>query len=420
MIHKIMLSLVCVLCVLESVAAQGDERQAKDLAAKASELAGRKEFEQAAALMKKAVLLAPANDKYLGDLSELEFKTGKFADGLEHARAAIKLNDKVATYYLLGAMHALKEQERELAREFCETVVKRDLGSAAVQNAQQFLKNYLDKRTFTLHWKLDPQRGRIVNGAIAIAVPRTGLPYQSVSYEVSGVKSHKLVRGEVNDVVMIVPQGKEPFPLTFKIVTQPYSYKKLLAKASPSAPLPADAKASLGPIATIDPKSPTLKKLSASLKGDNAIARVGNIQAWLKKNIEYKLQKKTIGELDFKSVDDIVKRGHAECRGCAMLFTGLCRAAGIPARPIWGMYKVPPGDSLEFGNLISHNWAEVYIAGAGWVPVDPQWPESLGFIPNNYMHGFMDAQKLNSADTLPLFNLLVMQGKNDVRLEEGR
>ena len=420
MIHKMMLSLVCVLCVLDSVAAQGDERQAKELAAKALELAQGKEFEQAAALMKKAALLAPTNDTYFGQLSELEFKAGKFADGLEHARAAIKLNDKVAAYYLLGAMHALKEQELELAREFCETVVKRDLGSTGVQNAQQFLQDYLGKRTFTLHWKLDPQRGRMVNGAITVAVPRTGLPYQSVSYEVSEVKSHKFVRGEVNDVVVIVPQGKEPFPLTFNIVTQLYSYKKLLAKASSSATLPADAKASLGPIITIDPKSPTLKKLSASLKGDNAIATVRNIQAWLKKNIEYKLQNKAIDELDFKSVDEIVKRGHAECRGYAMLFTGLCRAAGIPARPIWGMGKAPPGESLEFGNLLNHNWAEVYIAGAGWVPVDPQWPDSFGFIPSNYMHGFMDAQKLNSTDTLPLLNLLYMQGKNQVRMEEGR
>src|SRR5690349_3770822 len=116
MIHK-MLSLVCVVCILDSVAAHGNEQQAKELAAKALELAAGKDIEQAAALMKKAALLAPTNDMYLGHLSELEFKTGKFADGLEHARAAIKLNDKVAAYYLLGAMHALKEQELDLARE---------------------------------------------------------------------------------------------------------------------------------------------------------------------------------------------------------------------------------------------------------------------------------------------------------------
>jgi len=220
--------------------------------------------------------------------------------------------------------------------------------------------------------------------------------------------------------VLVVPKGREPFPYTIKITTQPYSYKKERAQASASKPLPASVKSQLGPVYGIDPKSPALKKVVAGLKADDSLTTIRNIQAWLKKNVEYKLEIKSQLELDFKTVDELIERGHAECRGYALLFTGLCRAAGIPTRPIWGMFRVQPGDDNKFGDIISHNWAEVYIPGAGWIPVDPQWPESLGFLPTHYMRGFMDAQKSRtSVETLPLLNLMSMQN-GKLRFEESR
>lgn len=418
-----MISILGVLVLVGAVVrAQGTEQQAKELVGKAQELAKAKNFEQALALMNKVIALVPKNDSYLGMTSELEFKVGKYTEGLEHAKAAIKLNDKNGAYYIMAALHSFKEQEFDQAKGYCETVLSRskEMGPAAVQNAQLILQQYLGKRTFTQFWKLDPQRGRSVNGVFTIALPKTGLPYQTVSYEISGVKSHKLVKGEVNDVVLVVPKGREPFPYTIKITTQPYSYKKELAQASASKPLPASVKSQLGPVYGIDPKSPALKKVVAGLKADDSLTTIRNIQAWLKKNVEYKLEIKSQLELDFKTVDELIERGHAECRGYALLFTGLCRAAGIPTRPIWGMFRVQPGDDNKFGDIISHNWAEVYIPGAGWIPVDPQWPESLGFLPTHYMRGFMDAQKSRtSVETLPLLNLMSMQN-GKLRFEESR
>jgi tetratricopeptide (TPR) repeat protein len=417
-------SILGIFLLAAAIGAQGTEQQAKELVAQAQELAKGKDFEQALALMKKVIALVPDNDSYLGMTSDLEYRTGKYADGLKHAQAAIKLNDKGAPYYVMAALLAVKEQELDQARGYCETLVKREkeFGPAAVQNARYILQEYLGKKTFTMFWKLDPQRGRMVNGAFPIALPKTGLPYQTVSYEISGVRSHKLVKGKINDVVLVVPKGREPFPFTIKVSTQPYSYKKDLAKASSrsSKSMPAEAKANLGRIYGVDPKSPALKKVVAGLKGDDSLATIRNIQAWMKKNIEYKLNIKSQAELDFKNVDELIERGHAECRGYALLFTGLCRSAGIPARPIWGFFRVPPGEDTKFGDIISHNWAEVYIPGAGWIPVDPQWPESLGFLPTNYMRAFMDAQtSRTSLETLPVLNLMMMQpGK--LRFEESR
>ena len=51
------------------------------------------------------------------------------------------------------------------------------------------------------------------------------------------------------------------------------------------------------------------------------------------------------------------------------MFVALCRAAGVPAREIFGirMGKKPVVDITKW----EHCWAEFYLPGYGWVPVDP-------------------------------------------------
>jgi transglutaminase-like putative cysteine protease len=44
----------------------------------------------------------------------------------------------------------------------------------------------------------------------------------------------------------------------------------------------------------------------------------------------------------------------------------LCRAAGIPARVVWGSIYTPE----KGGSFGHHAWNEVYMGGAGWIPVD--------------------------------------------------
>jgi tetratricopeptide (TPR) repeat protein len=402
--------------------AQDTGDQAKQLVAKAQELAHAKDFTAAIDHMKKAIALAPTNDLYLAMTSDYELKAGKFADGVEHAMRAIKLNDKDGGYFVIGAANAYGSQDLEKTRALCEQVLRKGptaFGLRACQDAQ-FLRDLTMEKEYTLFWNLDPKRGRMANGAFAVCLPKTGLPYQNTTYEIGDVKSHRLIKGDVNDVLAVVPQGTKPFSLTIKVTTQPYSYKKELAKAV-SKPPPPEAKAFLGPIYTVDPKSPTLKKVVAGLKGDDALATVRNILAWMKKNIDYKLDRsESIVEHDFKNVDEIIKRGYAECRGYTLLFAALCRASDIPARPVWGMLRVPPGTDPKFGEIVSHNWDEVYIPGSGWLPVDPQRPETLGFLPTNYLRFAVDSRKSqNSTETVPVLNLMYMHNDR-LRFEERR
>jgi transglutaminase-like putative cysteine protease len=400
--------------------AQDNSDEAQRLFRQGQDLVKSEKYDQALDALKKAVQLAPSNDLFLATLSDCEFKAGHFADGLEHAQQAIKLNDKAGPYYVLAAANAYGEQDLDRAREYSDVVLKREkeFGPGPANDARR-VQNLVVPKTYTLFWDMDPQKGRLVNGALPIAMAKGNLPYQTVTYEISGVQSHRLVKGDVNDVLYVVPQGTKPFALTMKVTVQPYSYKKELAHAT-AKPLPEEARTFLGPCEGIDPKSPALKKVVAGLKGDTAVETVRNILAWMKKNIEYKLDQPNINELDFKLVDEIIDRGHAECRGYAMLFTGLCRAAGVPARPVWGLYRVMPGQDQRYGDIASHNWAEVYVSGCGWVPADPQHPETLGFLPTNILRFFMDSRKVKgSTENLPLLELVNMKG-DKVRFEESR
>lgn len=70
------------------------------------------------------------------------------------------------------------------------------------------------------------------------------------------------------------------------------------------------------------------------------------------------------------TIMDIIEKKEGDCTEHAALFTTLARAAGIPAREVYGLVYL--GDAVKaFGG---HVWNEVVIDG-NWVPVDVIWGE---------------------------------------------
>ncbi len=66
------------------------------------------------------------------------------------------------------------------------------------------------------------------------------------------------------------------------------------------------------------------------------------------------------------------------CEDYAALFVALCRAVGLPSRQVNG-YADPKGTGEHWDQLgrplslkgCRHSWAEFYLEGMGWLPVDP-------------------------------------------------
>ncbi len=61
--------------------------------------------------------------------------------------------------------------------------------------------------------------------------------------------------------------------------------------------------------------------------------------------------------------------GGGKCADISAVFVTFARAAGIPARDVYGLRLGTPKN----GDITSgfHCWAEFYLPGTGWVPVDP-------------------------------------------------
>lgn len=67
-----------------------------------------------------------------------------------------------------------------------------------------------------------------------------------------------------------------------------------------------------------------------------------------------------------------------KCADINALYVGLARAAGLPARDIYGLRVAPSkfgykslGPSTELVSKAQHCRAEVHLDGVGWIPVDP-------------------------------------------------
>jgi len=65
----------------------------------------------------------------------------------------------------------------------------------------------------------------------------------------------------------------------------------------------------------------------------------------------------------------LLKKPGGKCTDIHSVFVALCRAAGVPAREIFGV-RIGKKEMQDISSW-QHCWAEFYLPGYGWVPVDP-------------------------------------------------
>lgn len=104
---------------------------------------------------------------------------------------------------------------------------------------------------------------------------------------------------------------------------------------------------------------------------DAAIVRAG-LALFHDGGFRYTLAPAPLGR---NAMDDFLFSTHeGYCEHYASAFTVLMRAAGIPARVVTGYqggFWNPLGNYLLVRNSDAHAWSEVWLAGQGWVRVDP-------------------------------------------------
>jgi len=367
-------------------------------------------YDESAGTAAELIALAPQNDLYLAYASHVENLAGYYDRGLEHALAAIRINSAVPWYYASAAFNAYGAGEIETARLYCRKVLQygaAQAGEGNVNSAGAILEN-MKERHYTITWNLDPSKGVAADGWYYIPTPTSGLPCQDSSFNVKGASEKKLVASEGNTLLYFRPAGGGSVTMTASAAVKPYSFKKRLAEHSRSEEIPDEARIYLGSSEGINPQSPALSGIVGSLKSPDRLKTVMNILKWMKSNISYKIE-------DFRNVEEIIDRGYGECGCWSALFTALCRSAGIPARIIWGVVldRTPDHSFAPEGHMKGHAWAEFYIGGVGWVPVEPQHMPTVGLLPTSYVrmyHCEMKSRHWTAENFRASDNMVIMGG----------
>lgn len=217
-------------------------------------------------------------------------------------------------------------------------------------------------------------RGRIVGlpndrGAVTVYIPLpTSTPHQTVSnvqIAASGIKwiraTEKEFGNEYAYAVLERPPAELDVNVTFRVTRDEVRLNRsVLAKGTPS-----QLQRNLQPdrLVTISPKVRTLSAEVTNGKS-GAVAKSRAIYDHLLATMQYDKTEPGWGKGDSERACDIRK---GNCTDFHSLFISLARAQNVPARFVIG-YPLTAADGLVTGY---HCWAEFYVEGKGWVPVDP-------------------------------------------------
>jgi transglutaminase-like putative cysteine protease len=109
----------------------------------------------------------------------------------------------------------------------------------------------------------------------------------------------------------------------------------------------------------------------------NDLEKARRIYEWVVENTQRDAKTRGCGVGD---VAALLKSNNlaGKCADLNALYVGLARAAGLPARDVYGLRVAPSkfgykslGAGTEIVTKAQHCRAEVYLSGFGWVPVDP-------------------------------------------------
>jgi len=147
--------------------------------------------------------------------------------------------------------------------------------------------------------------------------------------------------------------------------------------------------------------SPRIKKLAAEITKDqnNPLNKARAIYDYVFENMEYNKSTPGWGLGDTERACDIMQ---GNCTDFHSLFISLARASGIPAKFVIG-FSLPDKKKAVLEGY--HCWAEFYINGKGWIPVDISnaWKDKSK---KEYYFGSLDQNRIQFTTgrdiTLPL------------------
>ena len=112
--------------------------------------------------------------------------------------------------------------------------------------------------------------------------------------------------------------------------------------------------------------TPAIKELardSLSAEGGDLLAGLHRINAWLHKNMAFRVGSTTVAT----TAGDAFEARSGVCQDFAHVFIAAARAAGVPCRYVSGYYLLSDQTEQDAG----HAWAEAHLPALGWIAFDP-------------------------------------------------
>jgi transglutaminase-like putative cysteine protease len=191
----------------------------------------------------------------------------------------------------------------------------------------------------------------------------------------------KMVASEADGLGIIAaeyPAGVRPIVTVTSRVTTKNCMVDLSARGTAPDESPAELEHFLRPTKLL-PTDGIVKGTAAEITADarTDVEKARAIYEWIIENTFRNSKTRGCGVGDIRFMLESKDLG-GKCADINALYVGLARAAGLPARDVYGIrvaksemgYK-SLGTSSENVTKAQHCRAEVYLAGYGWVPVDP-------------------------------------------------
>ncbi|MBI5659040.1 MAG: transglutaminase domain-containing protein [Nitrosomonadales bacterium] len=230
---------------------------------------------------------------------------------------------------------------------------------------------------------LAKERSGEVSIAVTVAAPddskdvRVWIPYpvsgsaQDISdvrvdgnFTQSGVYGEKETGNLALYAEWSTPAKERAITLTFN-VTAKEQVKRDLPASEPE--IPAEIREYLKSTAFI-PTDGKIRKIALSVTNDRQkiSEKARAVYRWVVENTVRDPNVKGCGTGEVEKV--LAKKG-GKCADISSVFVSVARAAGVPAREVFGLRLGKKDEEDMSGG--HHCWAEFYAPGYGWVPVDP-------------------------------------------------
>jgi transglutaminase-like putative cysteine protease len=238
-------------------------------------------------------------------------------------------------------------------------------------------------RTFEIRTRIElpAARGRT---RAWVPLPMSGahaVPYQRWNGHTAAA-SGRLTPTEVSvdGAAMAIAEWDAPddtpiFTVTYRVTTT--NHRVRLDASRPMRPPPVDLDDYLRPTALIPTGGIVRETALAITKAHRTeLARARAIYDWIVEHTVRDPDVKGCGLGDIRWMLE-TKNLSGKCADLNALFVGLSRAAGMPARDLYGLRVAPspafPSLGRSGGDVTTaqHCRAEVWVSNIGWVPVDP-------------------------------------------------